>query len=52
MNKEYLIQCQAKNSIFQCNLDKTFRDLEFKKKDLLLQFVNCNIISPQLGKKF
>jgi hypothetical protein len=50
MSKEYLIQCQAKNNTFQCNLDRTFRDLELNKKDLSLQYVNCNITSPQLGK--
>jgi len=50
MSKEYLLQCQAKNNTFQCNLDKSFRDFEFNKRDISLHYVNCNISSPSLGK--
>jgi hypothetical protein len=48
--KEFLLQCQAKNNVFQCNLDKTFRNLACKQNDIVLQYITSNISSPNLDE--
>jgi len=39
-------------NIFQCSLDKRFRDIECAKKDLSMKYAACFILSPDLGKLY
>lgn len=43
------IDVNLQNSVFQCNLDKNFRDIECKKSDVSMKWAGSFVFSPNLG---
>ena len=48
MTQEYLIQCQSRDNVFQCNLNTDFRDIKCGSSKLSLKYIESTLSSPQL----